>query len=295
MRRSALVTGLTGFRKIEKKVFDIKGGDQVVTKDKRRDYGSGSIFFNEKLNVWIASIDFRDPRDGRRRYRRKSLKPNARGTVPRELRDWLDEQRHRLATGENIDTKNITVAEWLTTWLQVHKPDIRPKTRVSYDSVIKNKIIPNIGAIKLQSLDGTTIQRFINEQGKKYTPRGAQYAKVVLKMSLDDAVKQRCIRANPAEYVKVPIQVRKEMVVPSDEDIIKMLEAAQKTRFGTYFLVVAASGARMGEILALRWSDLDLENKKIFISRTIIYTKETGVSFNDPKTCSGKRWIELPD
>lgn len=225
----------------------------------RRDYGTGSIYFDEKRGVWIASIDYQDPADGRRRFRRRSAKPNARGNVPKELKDWLDSQRWRKADGDTIDPVSVTISEWFVTWLQVHKPDIRAKTRESYDGVIRNRIIPKIGAVKLSDLDGTLLQQFINGQAKAFSPRGAQYARVVLKMGLKDAVRLGYLKTNPAEYVKAPRQIKAEMVTPTPEMILKMLEAAQSTKFGVYFLVVAASGARRGEILALRWSDVDMK------------------------------------
>lgn len=265
-----------------------------MSNDNRRDYGSGSIYFDEKRNVWIASVDYRDPADGRRRFRRKSAKPNARGTAPKELRDWLDSQRWRKADGEIIDPVSLTVAEWFTTWLQVHKPDIRAKTRESYDGIICNRIIPKIGAVKLTELDGTLLQRFINEQAKFFSSRGAQYVRVILKMGLKDAVRLGYLKTNPAEYVKAPRKTVTEIVPPTEAMILKMLETAQSTMFGTYFLVVAASGARRGEILALRWADVDLKLGCIKIMRTMVYTKIEKVQYNEPKTANGKRTILLP-
>ena len=265
-----------------------------MTKDNRRDYGSGSLYFDEKRGVWIASVDYRDKADGRRRFRRKSAKPNAKGNAPQELRKWMDDQRWRREDGDSIDPKSATVGEWFTTWLDVHKPDIKPKTRESYNSIITKRIIPNIGAVKLLALDGTVIQDFINKQAKTYSPRGAQYSRAIVKMGLKDAVRLGYLKSNPAEYAKAPRQVKAVLVTPTTEMIMAMLDAAQKTMFGVYFLVVAASGARRGEILALRWSDVDLKNNLININRTMVYTKEKGIEYNDPKTASGKRNIILP-
>ena len=263
-------------------------------KNKRQDYGSGSLFFDEKREVWVASVDYRDPADGRRRFRRKSAKPNARGNAPKELRDWMDGQRWKRREGERIDPKSATVQEWFEIWLSTHKPDIKAKTRESYDHIIQKRIIPGIGAVKLMALDGTVIQEFINKQAKAYSPRGAQYTRTLLKMGLKDAVRLGYLKANPAEFSKAPRQVKTPLVTPTTEMIMTMLDAARETMFGVYFLVLAASGARRGEILALKWDDVDFKEKAIHINRTMVYTKGNGIEFNDPKSSSGKRSIILP-
>ena len=265
-----------------------------MTKDKRQDYGNGSLFFDEKRGVWIASVDYRDPSDGRRRFRRKSAKPNARGNAPKELRDWMDDQRWRRREGDRIDPKSATVKEWFETWLSIHKPNIKSKTRESYDHIIQKRIIPGIGAVKLMALDGTIIQEFINRQAKAYSPRGAQYTKTLLKMGLKDAVMLGYLKSNPAEYTKAPRQIKKALITPTSEMIMTMLDAAKETMFGVYFLVLAASGARRGEILALTWDDVNFKNNTIDINRTMVYTKENGIEYNDPKTTSGNRSIILP-
>ena len=264
-------------------------------KNKRQDYGSGSLFFDEKREVWVASVDYRDPADGRRRFRRKSAKPNARGNAPKELRDWMDGQRWKRREGERIDPKSATVQEWFELWLSTHKPDIKAKTRESYDHIIQKRIIPGIGAVKLMALDGTVIQEFINKQAKAYSPRGAQYTRTLLKMGLKDAVRLGYLKANPAEFSKAPRQVKTPLVTPTTEMIMTMLDAARETMFGVYFLVLAASGARRGEILALKWDDVDFKEKAIHINRTMVYTKGNGIEFNDPKSSSGKRSIILPE
>ena len=94
----------------------------------------------------------------------------------------------------------------------MHKPDLRIKTREAYECIIKSRIVPHIGSVKLLDLDGTMVQAFINELAEKYSPRGAHYVRIILKMSLKDAVRLGYLKINPAEYVKAPRHIKPELV-----------------------------------------------------------------------------------
>ena len=265
-----------------------------MSKDNRRDYKSGSIYFDTKRNVFVAELSYPDPGTGARRYRRKSGKPNKAGNAPQELKDWLDEMRGKKRSGVDLDEKSVTVAEWMKVWMEVHKPNIRAKTRESYGEMIRIRIVPAIGAVKLKALTQTAVQKMVNDLRKKYAPRGVQYTMAIFKQALSSAVENGLMQTNPAKNVKASAKCDHEISPPTVEEVVRFLESAQKTRFHMYFLLVAVTGMRRAEALALRWSDVDLKDGGVNIQRTMIYTTEGGIEFNDPKTKAGRRRILIP-
>lgn len=260
----------------------------------RRDYKSGSIYFDEKRNVFVAEVSYADPATGARKYRRKSASANKAGKAPQELKDWLDEMRGKKRSGIDLDEKSVTVKEWLDVWMGIHKPDIRVKTRESYSEIIKIRIVPALGAVKLKALTQTAIQSFVNEQRKKYTPRGVQYTMSIFRQALSSAVENGILQISPARNVKTAAKNDHEINPPQMDEVGLFLAAAKKTRFYTYFLLLAVTGMRKSECLALRWADIDLRAGGVNVQRTMVYTTAGGIAYNDPKTKSGRRRILIP-
>lgn len=271
-----------------------KSKGQVWMMADRRDYKSGSIYFDEKRNMFVAEVSYQDPATGARKYRRKSAGANKAGKAPQELKDWLDEMRGKKRSGIDLDEKSVTVKEWLDVWLTIHKPNLRSKTRESYDGIIRLRIVPALGAVKLKSLTQTAIQKFVNDLRGRYNPRGVQYSMTIFKQALSCAVENGLLQNSPARNVKTAAKIDHEINPPAVEEVGVFLEAAKKTRFYMYFLLLAVTGMRRAEALALRWSDVDLKAGGVNVQRTMVYTKAGGIEFNDPKTKSGRRRILIP-
>ena len=262
--------------------------------NKIRDHGQGSLFWHEKRKVWTASFSYTDPADGVRRYRRKS------GKTKGPLNDWLDEMKNAKKAGKSLDPKSATIKEWMPIWLGEYKKNIRPTTRASYADNIQRIIVPEIGSLKIREVTPLDIQSFISRIEKKYSPRGVQYARGILSQSLKDAEEDGLIDRNPVrgKKTKGPRVPKAEIFAPEQADVQRFLESAKKTYFYHYFLILASAGCRRGEALGLKWSDVDFDLKdgygSISIQRGVIYTKETGVDFSEPKTKAGRRRIKLP-
>lgn len=262
--------------------------------NKRRDYNQGSLFWDEARERWCASFSYKDPATGARRYRRKFGKGKG------ALNDWLDEMKGMKRAGKSLDPKSAMISDWMPIWLADYKKSIRPTTRASYDDNIKRVIIPEIGSLKIREITPHDIQAFIGRIEKKYSPRGVQYARGILSQSLKDAEEDGLIDRNPVRGKKTrgPRVPKPEIFAPESEEVQKFLEAAKQTYFYHYFLILASTGCRRGEGLGLRWSDFDFDSAEgygaISIQRGVIYTKETGVAFSEPKTRAGKRRIKLP-
>src|SRR5689334_14883391 len=107
-------------------------------------------------------------------------------------------------------------------------------------------------------------------KGKGLSPRTIQHAHAILSKALNQAVKWRIILSNPAQYVNLPKQIRKEMKTLDPEQAKKFLEACEGNKFGLMFELALISGLRPEEYLALQWSDVDFKQNTITIQRVLV-------------------------
>jgi integrase len=187
------------------------------------------------------------------------------------------------------------VTEFIHTWLfTIHRQQLKPTTFHSYEKIVRNHIIPGLGAIKLSDLKPTDIQRFYGEvlaktgvNGKPLSPRTAQYAGAILKKALKYAVEvEGVLSFNPASRVPLPKSVSSSVPTPwSFGELREFLESVKSHRLSFFFRLSAYTGARRGELLALRWSDFD--GKGITISKSRVLAGKKVVEQNTTKGGKG--------
>ena len=204
---------------------------------------------------------------------------------------------------------NYTVASWLRTWYGVYaEPRIRPNTREYYKNYINNHIVPALGDISLDKLVTLQIQRFYNDlqkngrvqrkgfpepKGKSLSPRVVRGVHTLLSNCLDQAVAERLILANPAAGCKLPKLEKKEMRVLPQEKIGLYLAEAERRGLLAIFYLELTTGLRRGELLALRWSDLDVEAKTISVTKQVNRINGELV-VSPPKAKNSVRTLALP-
>lgn len=115
----------------------------------------------------------------------------------------------------------------------------------------------------------------------------------VLHRALEQAVRWQLIPRNPADAVEPPRARRPEIQALTEDQVRAMLEAAKGTRYYTLLLLAVATGMRRGELLALRWQDVDLKAGRITVCRSLQYTKERGIFFKEPKNPGSRRTVEI--
>jgi integrase len=148
--------------------------------------------------------------------------------------------------------------------------------------------------IKLKDLNPDHIQALYAiklENGA--TPSRVRYIHAVLHCALNQAVKWDYIDHNPTKKVNKPKQPRKEINSLSVEQVRKFLAKSHGTRYGTLFYLAVSTGLRKGEILGLRWSDIDWDSKNLRVQRQLQRVHGKGLIFNKPKSRSGRRLIML--
>ncbi|MBU2704016.1 integrase [Sporomusaceae bacterium BoRhaA] len=181
-------------------------------------------------------------------------------------------------------------------WLEVYaKPSVRANTFLSYETMAKNHIIPLLGFIKLLKLQPIHIQQMVNEIiAKGGSPRLAEYVFSILRIAIRQAVNDQLLLRAPTASVSLPRKQKNEIEPLKTEEWDKLLTTAQKSPdMYTALLLEWASGLRRGELLGLRWSDVNFNAGTIDIARAVIITDRQPM-LAEPKTLTSYRRLPLP-
>lgn len=176
-------------------------------------------------------------------------------------------------------TNEMTMQEWLDYWFETYvKRTVKRSTAISYIGYITNHIVPQIGKYKLSEVDTEILQDFFNSEndygnkktGTNLSPKTLHNIKLMLHKALKKAVELHLISYNYTEGVELPRITKPKIEVLSSSEQSKLFAALtqsdEKLYFGIFLSLV--TGMRLGEILGLKWSDVDLNDDVIHINRT---------------------------
>jgi integrase len=237
----------------------------------------GSVY-RRKDGRWVAQ--YRDANDKVRYIYRKS-KADARKALREALKD-RDEGY--------VPADKLTVGMYLQEWMAKRQNTVSGRTWRVQESMLRNRVKPHVGDVRLCKLspaDVRSMYRRLLSDG--LTPSTVGNVHVILKQALRDAVRDKHIRSNPLDDVKPPKQQRKEKDVLTAEDVRRLLETVRGGRFEGVFVLAATCGLRIGEILALRYEDVDLQQGTLRVERTLYHGECSA-----PKTLSSRRTLTLP-
>lgn len=225
----------------------------------------------------------------------------------KELRKLLREGD----TGDHIEPSKITLGNWIDTWIAAGAPGRRKKrvgqrTLERYEELLRVHVRPTLGARPLQKLQATEIDKLyqdlderLDDDGERaIAPMTLHHVHVVFNSCLATAERKGLIRATPMRRVEqVPSAGESDHGVALDEKDLGTLVSGFRPSTTMYAPVAvdAATGARRNELLAFRWTDLDVAQKALRVERALEVTKKFGVRFKPPKTKRGKRAIGLDD
>jgi len=254
----------------------------------KRGQGEGSIY-RRKDGRWTAEISLEGGKS-------KFLYGKTRKEVQEKLKIALYEQQQ----GMLVTGPQQKVGQFLIHWLEdVHKHSIRARTYERYEEIVRLHLVPGIGHHQLQKLSPQHLQSFY----KKKLEEGLSTTTVisfhnVLHKALQTAVRWNLIARNTCDLVSPPRRKRFEIQPLSVQQIRQFLIAAHGHRLEALFILALATGMRRGELLALKWQDLDLEQGTLQVRRilTRIPSKLPGKGFEEaePKTDKGRCSIVLP-
>jgi integrase len=229
----------------------------------------------------------------------ESRPAQSRKAAEKELRRLL----RTIDTGEHVDPTCLSVKQWLEQWLETVRTEVAPKTYERYGEIARNFLIPALGNFALTKLIPSHIQKAYNGwaiggrlDGKSggLAPQTRRHIHRILRTALARAVEQQIITRNPADVFKkrLPKVERRELVTLSADQSAQLLEAIAHSRIYWPVLLALSTGMRRGEILAVRWKNVDLDFGTLRVVESLEQTK-TSVRFKTPK--SGRhRAITLP-
>jgi integrase len=192
-----------------------------------------------------------------------------------------------------FDDENLSVGEYLDTWLKGLTGSVRQSTLDGYEIAVRVHIKPALGRLKLKKLTPAHVASFYQDKlTAGAAPASVNKLHVTLHKALDQAVKWNMIPRNVSEAVKAPRPASNEMLTLSANQVRTMLRAAQGDRLEALYVLAVHTGMRQGELLALKWPDVDLRDGRVSIRRTI--TKSGGrLLLGEPKTAKSRRTITL--
>jgi len=247
---------------------------------------------------WLVTVEMgRDPTTGRRR--RTYLTAPTRREAEREEAKL----RHEAATGLDLEPTKISLAEYLKRWLDTRRSNLAPSTYRRYGDLLRHQVLPHIGTIPLSKLRPLHVQQLyarLQEIGRAdgkggISPRTLLHVHRLLSEALGQAVRWQIIPRNVCQAVEAPQARRAEMRTLSLEETRGLLEAAkaEDTAHGDAVILALHTGLRLGELLGLRWDDLDLELGRMTVRRTLQYLPGEGIAYREPKTGRSRRTIPL--
>jgi integrase len=201
--------------------------------------------------------------------------------------------------GSLVKPSKLTVADYLRQWLD-DPHELSPKTAERYRQLAAQQIVPHLGAIPLQKLKPahvqqwhSTIRRQGGEKGRPLSARTVGHAHRVLHRALQRAVEGETLSRNVASAVRPPKIEGREVEMLTAEQINDVLVKLEDHGLHPIVVLALATGMRRGELLALRWGDIDLDKATLKVERSL-EESDRGLRFKPPKTKHGRRAIPLP-
>ena len=257
---------------------------------------NGSIRQRSK-GSWEITINVGvDPTTGRRRRHFETIK-GSKGQAQRRLHELL----HSLEQGAYVKPVRVTLGEWLRDWISGYvATNCSLRTAQSYQSEATRHLIPTLGAIPLIHLQPQHLQSYyahalsqgrVDKKGG-LSARTVQYHHRILSEALSHAVKMGLLVRNVAEAVDPPRPEQKNMATLAPEDVPQFLETAQETSYYVLFYTALYTGMRLGEVLGVRWCDVDLDMASLSVVQALY--KRSGVcKMVKPKSSHSRRRIAL--
>lgn len=252
------------------------------SKKTKRANGEGCI--SQLANgYWEARITIGYDENGKQKFKTFTSKKQS------VVIEKLNEFKANREKFNNENATNYSVKEWLDIWYEDYViNNVKISTRISYEGIINNKLVPYIGKIKLVELKKHNIEKIYNKLikgGRNDNKKGGLSAKtiknihLVLHKALKEAVMREYIVKNPADLVNVPTMKglnleKKEIEIYSKKDEQELIKIAKEDKvYGTVVIFALLTGMRKGEILGLKWSDINFERRTLSVNKQLTRLK----------------------
>jgi integrase len=213
----------------------------------------------------------------------------------KEVANALNQRLSDRRNGQPVAMERQTVGQFLDHWLEdTVRPTARPRSYESFGTIVKKHIGPSIGNIQLSSLTPQDVQRMMKEKSEDgFSPQTVAQMRTVLRSALNQALRWRLVTWNVAALVDPPRMTKREHHALDAAEAKKFLTAAHAERYEAAYLLGLMCGLRRGEILGLRWADIDWERTALRVSHSL-QRIDGSLQLTDVKTDRRVRAIQLP-
>jgi integrase len=239
---------------------------------------------------WYGKFSIIDPATGKRVHRRVSAPTKQ--ACEAKLRDAI-----KVAEGGQfgIDDR-LTVRDFIERWLATIESTVRPSTHRRYQDLMRLHVLPAVGGIRLAKLSPADLQRlYADRLACGLGPTSVSHLHFVLHRALHQAMRWELVPRNVSEMVDPPRRKTPEAKTWDAKQVAAVLAVAENTPLAAVWRLALLTGMRRGELLGLKWDDIDLDKKTLAVRRTLSRGKGGTWELGQPKTTSGRRSISLPD
>jgi len=217
------------------------------------------------------------------------------GKTLREAQKKRNDARRLIEQGRPLPDDRLTVADYLQRWLRdVVRPGVRPSVYVRYEQNVRCHLIPSIGDIRLSRLTPQDVQAMVAaKQRSNLAPRTVHQMLAVLHNALQVAWEWGLVQRNVCDVVKGPKIEKREMPVLDPAQSLRLLELVRDTKLEGPVTLALTTGLRLGEVLGLRWEDVDLAGRTIRVAQQLRRIPGEGLKFSEPKSRSSRRMVAL--
>lgn len=197
--------------------------------------------------------------------------------------------------GQVDHTASPSVGAFLGTWLALTRLSVRPKTYISYRSIVERHLAPALGPIPLAELRPADVQAYLlAKAASNLAPRTVAYHRNILRQALGHAERIELVTRNVARLALPPRIPRREVRPLAPEQARTLLGVIAGERHEAAYLIALGVGLRQGEILGLTWDDIDLATGDIRVRRAL-QRVEGAFAFVEPKSRTSRRVVPMPE
>jgi integrase len=210
------------------------------------------------------------------------------------VQDKLRAAKRAIDDGLPVSGGRLRVGAFLIRWLtEVAQPTVRLSTYVRYRELLAGHVVPALGHLPLATLSPQDLTGLYGKLSKRLAPRTVGHVHRVLHRALRDALHWGLVARNVCDAVSPPRVARQEMRVLDPEQARGLLSAAAGDPLEALYVLAVTAGLRSGELLALRWSDFDLDAGRLRVCRSVRWVTGQGSLEGEPKTKNGRRNVQL--